>query len=31
MGLFAFFRILGKGRPPPDVEMISPTALRLKA
>jgi hypothetical protein len=24
MGFFAFFRILGKGRPPPDAETDSP-------
>jgi hypothetical protein len=24
MGFFAFFRILGKGRPPPDAETNSP-------
>ncbi len=28
MGLFAFFRSLVKGRPPPDAETISPAALR---
>jgi hypothetical protein len=30
VGLFAFLKVLGKGRPPPDVETISPEALGIR-